>query len=140
MGLTIVGVTSEKKYRYGYTQLHIVRWIACRSKGYSKPFGSLFMEDQKNNLWEEYPDFWQLLHFSDSEGVLIRDDFLFKVDYKESLQLGSSTKLLEELELVKDELARNPEDYRNIKTDSFFALYDLVKDEVENGRGILYFC
>ncbi|MHA1420340.1 MAG: hypothetical protein ACTSPO_15605 [Candidatus Heimdallarchaeaceae archaeon] len=98
------------------------------------------MKDQKNNLWEKYPKFRQLLHFSDAEGILIREDFLYKINYQESFELGSSTKLLEELEFLKDELARNPEKYKDTSTKPFFSLYDVVKDEVEEGRGILWFC
>lgn len=139
MGLIVVGATTEKRYRYGYGQLHVIRWIACRSQGYEKDFVE-FMKDQENNLWETYPKFRQLLHFSDAEGILIPEDFLYKVNYEDSLELGSSTKLLGELDLLKDELARHPEKYQDIATKPFFSFYDLVKDEVENGRGIIWFC
>jgi len=34
MGLIIVGTNSEKRYSYGYSQLHVIRWMACISQGY----------------------------------------------------------------------------------------------------------
>ena len=139
MGLIVVGSSTEKRYSYGYSQLHVIRWLACKSRGYEKDFVE-FMKDQKNNIWEKYPDFRQLLHFSDSEGILIREDFLYKIDYQDSFELGSSTKLLEELEIIKDELARNPDIFQDASTKPFFSLYDVVKNDVEEGRGILWFC
>ena len=31
MGLMISGKSSEKEYNFGYSGLHQIRWIACRS-------------------------------------------------------------------------------------------------------------
>lgn len=139
MGLIVVGSITEKRFAYNYSRLHIIRWIACKSRGYEKSFPE-FMKDQENNIWETYPEFRQLLHFSDSEGVLVPEYFLHKINYQDSFEIGSSTLLLSELERIKDELARSPEKYQDIATKPFFSFYDLVKDEVENGRGIIWFC
>jgi len=88
---------------------------------------------------EEIKDFRQLQHFSDCEGILVPDFFLKDVDYSNSYYLGNSTKLLEELEKLKDWIARNPTLVNERESRLFFMLYDLVYDEVTNYNGILRF-
>lgn len=88
---------------------------------------------------KDLKDFRQLLHFSDCEGILVPEFFLKDVNYSKSYHLGSSTKLLAELEQLKDWIARNPSLVYPNESKIFFMLYDLVFDTVENGSGILKF-
>ena len=140
MSLYMRGMASEKHYSYNYSTLHYIRYLACKADGYKNDWNTFNdVEDLKeeHNL-SAYPHFWQLLHFCDAEGVMVPDSYLEHVEYKESYYLGSSTKLLEELEFLKEDIARYPEKYENEKLTSFWTLYDLVKDEVEEGYGILF--
>lgn len=143
MGLTIFGSGSDKKYNFSYTRLHEIRYLACLSDGFYGSFKDFMKMEENGESWKRFTKFYQLLHFTDSEGVLVKEFFLEGVDYKDSFKIGSSTKLLEELEHLKDWLARNPERIERTVSrkavTGFWALYDLVYDEVKEQNGILVF-
>jgi len=136
MGVNIQGMCSDKRYSHSTYALHEVRCLACRIDGFK---GSLsdFLEGDK--MWEKFSRFRQLLHFSDENGILVPEYYLENVDYKNSFKLGDSNQLLEELTLVKDGLAGDKDIANNEERKNFLQFYELVKDEVENGRGILVF-
>lgn len=112
----------DSKYQFG----------SNREKGNGTPPGVTFEDLEKH---------WQLHHFSDCGGLLIRDGYLENVDYSESFYLGNSNRLLDALEDIKEFIARNPEKVKDLKRalEIFWMLYDLVEDEVNNGCGTLRF-
>jgi len=132
------------KYHYSYAVLHKIREIAVKICGYKKDIHSWYKEiSSEDNVtnYGVYNRFWQLLHFSDCEGILIRGFFLERVDYKNSFELGNSDKLLEELKDMKKEIKKNP---KLIEEDwileAFNTLYKDVKKEVEDCCGTIHFC
>lgn len=137
MGLEISGFSSEKEWSYSYTPLHFIRFLACKIDGYEGEFVG-FSEYEGQKCWEKHKQFWQLLHFSDAEGVFVPESFLDDIDYEQSFYLGNSDKLLKELEHIKEAVAREPQKYgKLIDMDVFWNLYDLVKEEVDEGYGII---
>jgi len=87
--------------------------------------------------------FWQLYHFSDCEGVFVSDGLLKGIDISESYYLGNANWMLRDLELIKDSLARNPDEYQKYfypdRIATFWSLYDVFTDEVNNGSSIIRF-
>jgi tRNA G10 N-methylase Trm11 len=132
------------KYHYSYSTLHKIREIAVKICGYKKDIDNFYDEicsDESIRTYGIYDRFWQLLHFSDCEGILIKDFFLEKVDYKLSFYLGSSEKLLKELEDMKEEIKKNPkliEEKWILK--AFNDFYKDIKKEVEDCCGTIRFC
>ena len=110
MGLHITGMRSRKEYSRSYGALHFVRYlgaIACGFEGDYDQFKEIEHGDRGNQrTWGMFPQCWQLMHFSDDEGVLIPEHALNGVDYRLSWMLGSSTKLYNELKFIRDDIAR----------------------------------
>jgi hypothetical protein len=144
MGLSIDGWYSEKEWSYSYTPLHWVRYLACKIDGYKGTwleFDGPFRGHESQQPWLKHKRFWQLLHFSDCEGILLPDSRLEDVDYENSFEVGSSTKLLRELDIIREEITTYPDKYKDMEQTIkiFWDLYNLVKDEVDEGAGILRF-
>lgn len=144
LGLDIHGCCTDKSYGKGYTVLHMIRHLALRTAGYKGEFLD-FIKLQEgpngNYPYDKYPQFWQLLHFSDCEGILVRGDYLTNVDYEKSFHLGSSGRLLNELRRVREEITKDVSkwDDGTRSLQAFWDLYNLVEDECENGCGTIKF-
>jgi hypothetical protein len=81
----------------------------------------------------------QLINFSDCEGILVPRGFLEGIEYQDSLHLGCSNDLYEELETLSAWILDNAARVTETELKVFNMLHDLVKDECENGKGILRF-
>lgn len=146
MGLDISGWDSKKSYHCGYSGIHQIRWLASIASGAYKTYAEFYKLYECGTPMEKlFPNFEQLMHFSDAEGILVPSFFLRQVEYKNSYHLGNSEKLLAELKLIKLALKEDKETFEYLKVfetraiDIFEQLYDLVLDEVEEGTGILKF-
>ncbi len=140
--LDIGGWSTDKIYYGGNMGLHLIRWLALLVAGWPCTYEE-FDEIENKGIWNKTTRFYQLFHFSDSEGIFVPDFYLLKVDYKNSFHLGNSIKLLDELEIIKLEIEREDWIKEQVKgtraLESFNELYQLVYDEVKNGKGILIF-
>ena len=160
MGLDISGEVSEKDYHYGYSGIHQVRWLGLLCMGMPEKLESgqdsfLVMShpyfDNPMHPEEQIPSpggfqelFWwimmagyylpNLMFHSDAEGTYTKRG---KVFAKHGLESGNSVGLLKELEFIKRD---TKEDIKKLLAwEIFNSLYELVKDEVENGKGKIYF-
>jgi len=154
MGLDITGFTSELTYHAGYGGLHRIRTMAvmiARDMSYQDAWQLLMgPQNRLDPLWnesyrkwlerEELMDYHQLLHFSDSEGILIKEWYLQKTKYEWSMHLGSLDKLYEELEAIRMTITSDPVKYGmdELPMPTFWQLYNLVKDEYENGYAVVF--
>lgn len=142
MGLTITGMGSKKEYSFGYTALHLIRFLACKTAGFE---GTIDDFNEKGTaLWDQYPQFYQLLHFSDCNGFLVPEWCLKDIDYSESFHLGSLTRLVNELEKIQIAITENPEEYSDKTLNTwaskpFWTLYNLATDELKEHGGVLKF-
>lgn len=160
MGLSIVGAVSKKTYRCSYSGLHQIRWLALlacgapfewsnrKEKTYTfgwvtNPVVFPGQEPSADELtawnWAQMQAgyyFPNLMFHSDCEGRYTPRGKVFG----KNLMSGNSKKLLKELEFLKEQLK---EDFTfelpEFALEIFNTLYELVKDEVENGKGVLNF-
>ena len=152
MGLDAYGKKSKKKYHWGYSGLHLIRWLALLSLGMPKEikgestFCALsggwkfkkdwYQDEERTVLWFVQMSghyFPNLMFHSDCDGAYTKTGkFLGN-----KLQSGNSKKLLEELESIKKNLKPCNETERAFECFNLF--YDLVKDEVENGEAHITF-
>ena len=151
MGLDVDGWSSDKTYHCGYSGIHQIRWLGAILSGFMESYSDFMKLYERDDIPmdKRFSRFEQLMHFSDSEGIFVPEWFLRKVDYKESYYLGNSTKLLDELRIIKFGIYEmyKDKDYFNERTkvfesrafDIFKELFELVEDEVINGKGILVF-
>lgn len=159
MGLDIEGSVSKKNYCQGYHGLHSVRWLALLNCGLPRevngeqthswatgPWLHGFVregkelptiEQMQTILWAfqlsgyHYPN---LMFHSDCEGSYTKSGKVFKT---KDLMSGNSLGLLKELKILKEDI---PEDMRESRAVGVFnMLYELVYDEVKNGKGIIKF-
>lgn len=165
MGLDICGKKSELRYHYSYSGLHFVRWLALLVLGAPKKFGkdesdyttfhwishgciSIMREFEKPTV-EQLRD-WQwavqrsgyyfpnLMFHSDAEGSYTpRGKVLGEKD--EYLLKGNSKKLLEELKLINEHIDDEIKNANPRGCEVFKTLFELVKDEVENGDAVINF-
>lgn len=153
MGLDIDGFYSDKTYHWGSSGLHQIRALAIQVAGKRDTFDEAFeylmfeMKDMpkwKNDYYglledEGLLDFHQLLHFSDSEGIMIKDWHLKGIDTSRSMTLGCLGQLYEELEIIREAVTTDVNKYNRQPTMKiFWMLYNLVKDEAENGIAIVF--
>ena len=147
MGLIITGCCTEFNYSKGYGGMHRIRALGILTQTYTEKVSidenwaaALEIEKEKDN-WNKFPEFWQLLHFSDCEGYLLQEGFFKNIDYSKSFFLGNSERLLQCLELVRIEVTKNTKLYNQFPRplQDFWDLYNLVHDEVQNGCGSLHF-
>ena len=157
MGLCITGSVSLKGYSYGYSALHLVRWLALLTCGFPEkingessclsfyPNFAIFPTGQKlishdviGNMLASlqvagyrYPNL--LLH-SDCEGKYTPKG---QVLQGRGWLTGNSKELLGELKNVKKLTTKHLHKERAWAV--FNSLFEVVKDEVENGKGILKF-
>lgn len=155
MGLGIYGAVTKKQYHAGYSGLHLVRWLALLTCGFPEQIGGkpsycayptiyvlpegLTAKDAQNMMYANqmssaiYPNL--MLH-SDCEGTYTRGG---KVNPKaDGWKTGNSVKFLEELETLGKEL---PDAHKTGRPWELYTdLYELVKDEVKNGKGVIKFC
>lgn len=143
MGLMLMGQQSEREYHYSYEGLHFIRYLAVKIEGFK---GSYKNSLKETGNFKKYKRFHQLLHFSDCDGILLPDSLLRDSDISESFYIGSSGKLLKELEIIKKYLLKNKIKYLKIEGERdyeplhcFWDLYALVYDEVNHGSGIITF-
>jgi hypothetical protein len=132
-------IEKERVYLEGILHEHVDLLYAKKSLLRDWMYGKDYPKTERKFTDNDLKDFRQLIHFSDCEGILVPDWCLDDVNYSESYMFGSSTELLEELERLKDWIARNPTMVNSNESEIFFMLYDLVFDTVENGSGILSF-
>ena len=159
MGLNISGEVSHKHYRCGYNGLHQVRWLAMLSMGapinwkngdptygwITHPWVGLDCNKapQSDELMSWmfaaeccgyfYPN---LIFHSDCDGEYTPKGKVFK---KPGLRSGNSKELLKELRLLKNELKDCEFNLPERAMEIYQMLYDLVEDEVLNGKGVLKF-
>jgi len=156
MGLDIHPRTSKKGYHASYHALHGVRWLALISAGFPENIG-----DKKESSYRSYPGYYvipngltadnlkdmvhaavvaghlypNLMLHSDCEGSYTKRG---KVNVFGGWLTGSSTKLLAELEALKERTpARLKDNGPGTPWWTFKMLYELVKDEVKKGTGYL---
>jgi hypothetical protein len=165
MGLCIKGKKSKKEYYYSYSGLHQIRWLALLSLGmsasinnnetYNVCYGyfdnlltdplSAIQERQSFSFYLQESGYYfpNLMFHSDCEGRYTK---VGKVFSNGNLTTGNSIELLKELKFIKrryinktklEELSKN--DLRHHAFEIFNSFYELVKDEVQNGYGILTF-
>ncbi len=154
MGLDITGFTSELHFHWGYSGLHQVRAIAVQVAK-EIPWGEAWklLTDRANEndpVWKtDYlawleahglSQFTQLLHFSDAEGLMVKSWVLDGTDTKRSQSLGDLDRLYSELEEIRLALTSQPCKYPGHAEhmDVFWMLYNLVRDEAENGVAIWF--
>lgn len=156
MGLWITGKGSKKEYSRSYFALHLVRWLALRICGLNEKIAGKTSfsylndayinkdaiptpDEMLNLVWANrvaghfYPN---LLFHSDCEGSYTKKGAVLK---NENLLTGNSIGLLKELKKLKREKPKKISMDDERAWDTFNTLYELVKDEVENGEGILNF-
>lgn len=153
MGLDISGVYSDKTYHWGGSGLHQIRALAIQVAGKRDTFGEAFdylmlempkmpkfNKDYYGLLEDEgLLDFHQLLHFSDAEGIMIKGWYLKGIDTSRSMTLGLLGKFYEELEIIREAVTTDMDKYNRQPTMKiFWMLYNLVKDEAENGIAIIF--
>ena len=137
----------------GSSGLHQIRALAIQVAGkrdtFDEAFNYLMFEMREMPKWENdyyglledegLLDFHQLLHFSDAEGVMIRDWYLKGIDTSRSMTLGLLGKLYEELEIIREAVTTDIDKYNRQPTMKiFWMLYNLVKDEAENGIALIF--
>lgn len=138
MGLDI---SSKSKYQYhfGYGGIHYVRFFAYKYCQGTKDFaGYMKMYDAADYDWgiiETYMRFPNLMYHSDAQGSYTLRGQIAPIGATD-WYTGNSLELLRELEVIKRNLKKIAGD---VRTDSFSALYLLVKDVVKNGDGKLQF-
>jgi hypothetical protein len=155
MGLDAGGLVTKKTYHAGYGALHLVRWLALVDCGFPEEIGGkstlsyypafyvvpegLTAKDLANMVWASnlaghlYPNL--LLH-SDCEGSYTRRG---AVDVQ-TFMTGSSVGLLQELEALKSCAAGKKHLKSHARLGEVFTmLYEMVKDEVKNGKGHIEF-
>ena len=89
---------------WSYSTLHMVRYIAALSTGWGGSYEEFYnLEGDQDDgekgkeTWELFPQYHQLMHFCDAEGIILSDFFLRDVDYSKSFFLGSFGKLKDEV-------------------------------------------
>jgi hypothetical protein len=154
MGLDITGWTSKLEYDCGYSCLHHIRALAVQvAKGIPHQEAWDLLMNARNRedplwnkdyyAWLEKNDllrFHQLLHFSDAEGMMVKNWVLEGIDVSKSHSLGDLDELNSELEEVRVALTSHPSKYPGHAEhmELFWMLYNLVKDEAENGWAIRF--
>ena len=151
MGLDITGYHTGHVYGAGYGGLHEIRALAVQVSGkfptWNTAWEWLMITAKEDELYqenyydflerEELLEFRQLLHFSDAEGMLLKQYYLDGIDYKRSFSLGSLDELYQELERIGRhvESINDAQDFIiNERTERLFLmLYNQVKDEYEEG-------
>ena len=124
------------KYVYrGNLDKNMIKRILLKKKMYGDFLGT---NKPVFTFEKELKPFWQLLHFSDCEGILIPDFYLKGIDYSKSDHLGSLTRLDKELEVLKDWIARTEKVVYGREKKLFFILYDLIHEEAEHGGMITF--
>lgn len=159
MGLDISGKISKKEYHAGYGGLHLVRWMALIYCGLPKeisgstsftwdtsPFLHGYVmggkelpspEEMRTILWSfqrcgyEFPN---LIFHSDCDGSYTKTGKVFN---RPDLMSGNSIGLLRELEILKEDIHTFDKESNAVRI--FNMLYELVFDEVNNGKGVLNF-
>ena len=137
MGLSIYGIGTENFFSCTYGSWRDLRSWACQMEGYKESLEFLVGDDH----FLQNTRFRQFVCFSDHDGILVPDKYLIGIDYENSFLLGSSDKLLQELELLKKKLIRKPRkpSLNQLERSTFLDFYQLVKEEVEEGSGILIY-
>lgn len=156
MGLDACGKVSRKKYHWGYSGLHQIRWLAllalgmpqeikgnstfCALSGGWKLQDGWYQDEERTILWyvqlsgKYFPN---LMFHSDCEGTYTKTG---RLDLNGKLMRGNSRSLLKELQMIKDsENLKNNHLKLGKAMEIFDMFYDLVKDEVENGKGHITF-
>lgn len=166
MGLDIYCKHSDKSIRWGYSRIHNVRTLAYIACGVPKKIAKLRMyygqlsvldsyradEERKTGIDELTGSdllqisatgfhFPQLLWHSDAEGTYTARG---KIWGKKNMMTGNIHKLKEELEcLIAEDFKNNKkyqkEDIPDFWVDDLKNLYELVKDEVQHKRPVVYF-
>jgi len=154
MGLDVSGSKTEKTYHAGYGGLHLIRWLAMVSLGlptkikdqstFSAVSGSITL--QKDWYQDECSTvlyyvqasgyfFPNLMFHCDCDGSYTKNGKIFKGS---GLLSGNSTELLKELEYLKKNMPKKSDETARA-IDLFKMFYDVVKDEVVNGDGVIEF-
>ena len=138
MGLDIQA-KSKYKYSFSYTGIHYIRYITYLSCKGEKGFGDYISMANKDCYdWEfimalhKYP---QIIWHSDSEGSYTKKGKI--TDLHKMPLTGNSVELLKELKMLNNWISKNPQ--IDVRLDTFYALFNLVKDVVKKGNGYLKF-
>lgn len=89
---------------------------------------------------EDLQPLWQLFHFSDCEGILIRKGFLKNVDYSQSYYLGCLDDLLENLVMIREWILHNLSRVHEQEVALINKLYDVVNEATNDAEGVIKFC
>ena len=139
MGLYIERMGGDDiKWHYG--ALHFMRYAACRTCGYEGSHEDFTNAERDGvdgvRLWDLYPDFRQLLHFSDCEGIFVPDGYAD--GFEDSFHIGSFHRLTDEVNELYKRMKKNP-DYNYDESMQYVTdLRDLIINEDE-GQWILIF-
>jgi len=115
MGLDIERIHG-RSCRWSYSTLHWVRYMAALSTGWRGGFEDFSKLESTNRddgttgkeTWKLFPQYYQLMHFCDAEGIFVTDTYLDNVEYKDSFFLGSFEKLKDEVGRLHTWLLDNP--------------------------------
>lgn len=133
MSLWIRRFDSEKEWKYCYHMLHVIRYTAAKSSGFQGTFEMFEELEKRNDTWKEWPEFYQLMHFCDAEGVLVPGYILENVDIDKAFYLGNSETLAREISLLRTRINHEPELCDEEIKIAIDELYDLLMEEEPGG-------
>jgi hypothetical protein len=120
-----------------------VKWQMTADYELKNSAWSMYPFKDEPDSWVAYPRLWQLLHFRDGSGYFLPDLMLEGIDHSKSGRVGSSRKLLDILEWMKETLDSRKwhegKEWFDGAVRFFSELHELVKDEVENHHGVLFY-
>ena len=137
MGLAIERIHG-RSCSWSYSTLHWVRYMAALSTGWRGGFEDMRALESADNkdaqTWEMFPQYYQLMHFCDCEGIFVSDMYLDDVTYKDSFFLGSFDKLKDEVSRLHTWLLDNPKylaslNIQMMSIESVTELYTLLQEE-----------
>ena len=146
MGLDITRMNSTKQWGWAYGMLHKVRWLAamsCGFKGNFKKFSDIERTGEPQETWKKWPSYYQLMHFSDAEGVFVHRFFLEGINYKSSFNLGDYDELKKEITRLwkwvheKEDRLLKLDGITKYEIEAVDGLYELLVDD--DGYEVLLF-
>ena len=155
MGLDICGKKSDKNYHYGYSGLHLIRWLGLISLGLPVKIKGEDTFCALSGGWKFKKDWYQdeeqtvlgcvqlsgkflpnLMFHSDCEGTYTKSG---RISF-DDLMTGNSIGLLKELNYIKTNVDFKKEPHKGSRAvEVFNTFYELVNDEVKNGVGHIVF-
>ncbi|MHA1408835.1 MAG: hypothetical protein ACTSQY_00705 [Candidatus Odinarchaeia archaeon] len=137
MGLDIWAVSTQQRiYNESYSQLHSIRYLAMKLSGFRGDWQAAIRFEKEGKPWKEFPEFYQLLHFSDCEGILLKETFLTDIDISNSFEVGNLNKFYNELKTLNKALKNSQYEYEAKLVKN---LVEGIYDELTYGEGIILF-